>query len=293
MTLLRLVPGFVLLALLEQIDATAATGRTSAVALDPGEAVLVPSGEFVMGSTRRDLAFALELCELESPRPCDLMNFSSESPPHRVRTGPYWISVTEASNAQYEACVRAGACPPRVGHRPDPRFDAPDLPVVDVSYADAVAYCRWRRGRLPTEAEWERAARGSTPRRFAWGDLWNGALCNHGRATLPHHDDSDGHRYLAPVDAYPASRSPFGLLNTAGNVWEWVADWYDDGFYGAVPNGVAADPSGPPAGQLRVIRGGSWATPAYAVRATARGHVSEQERAIDIGFRCAWESVER
>lgn len=287
MTAMSLLHGLVVLALLQQADTTGQTGGTESVALHRGEAAFIPSGEFVMGSSQRDLTYAIQLCQLTSPRPCERMNFRSETPPHRVRTSAYWISIAEVDNERYEACVRAGACAPRTSHRPDPRFDAPGLPVVDVSYGDALAYCRWRLGRLPTEAEWERAARGPTPRRFPWGDLYNGALCNHGRATIPHHDDSDGYRYVAPVSAFPASRSPYGLLNMSGNVWEWVTDWYSSDAY--EQGGFAANPTGPSAGQHRVIRGGSWATPPYAVRATVRGQAGEQERAIDIGFRCAWD----
>lgn len=287
MSHLWLVNGLAFVALLQQLDATGHTGHMTEVVSSRGEASFIPSGEFVMGSTQRDLAYAIWLCQLSSPRPCERMNFVSETPPHRVRTSAYWIGVTEIDNERYEACVRAGACMPRTSHRPDPRFDAADLPVVDVSHGEALTYCRWRSGRLPTEAEWERAARGSTSRRFPWGNLYNNALCNHGRATLPNHDDSDGYRYVAPVYSYPESRSPYGLLNTSGNVWEWVADWYADDAYGSGDD--FADPRGPQSGRLRVIRGGSWATPAYAVRTTVRGHVSERERAVDIGFRCAWD----
>ncbi len=239
-----------------------------------------------MGSTQRDISYAISLCQLTSPRPCERTNFLHESPPHRIRMNSYQIGRTEVRNSDYEACVRAGACAPRAMHRPDTRFDAPDLPVVDVSWFDAVAYCRWQGGRLPTEAEWERAARGPTSRRYSWGDMWNGALCNHGRDTSPYHDESDGHRYVAPVTAYQASRSPYGLLNMSGNVWEWVNDWYGEATYEQA--GFTADPQGPPFGQLRVLRGGSWATPPHAVRVTTRGHLAERARAIDIGFRCAW-----
>ncbi len=283
---LQIVSLLSLLLLLEEAVTVGGSGRTEHIAPADSEAVWIPSGEFVMGASRNDLSYALRLCNRTTPIECPRRLFLHETPQRRIRMSGYFIGLTETSNAQYEACVRAGACQPRSGHRPDSRFDRSDLPVIDVSHIDASSYCRWRRGRLPTEAEWERAARGPTKRRFPWGNLWNGALANHGRSTLPHHDESDGHRYVAPVTAYPHGGSPFGLLNMAGNVWEWVSDWYDENSYS---EGGTADPSGPEYGQTRVIRGGSWATPAHTVRVTARAQAIETDGRVDIGFRCAWD----
>lgn len=272
--------------LLEEVVVTGGTGRTEFIAPATSEAVWIPSGDLVMGASRNGLTYALELCNRTTPVECPRRLFVHETPQRRVRIQGYFIGLTETSNEQYEACVRAGACQPRSRHRPDTRFDRRDLPVVDVSFNDAATYCRWRRGRLPTEAEWERAARGPGRRRFPWGDLWNGALANHGRSTLPNHDESDGHRYVAPVNAYPDGRSPFGLLNMAGNVWEWVSDWYDENAYS---EGDTADPTGPAFGQTRVIRGGSWASAAHTLRVTMRAQAIETDGRVDIGFRCAWD----
>lgn len=275
--------------LLQQVVTTGRTGRVLDIAPTPEEMVRIPSGDFIMGATQRDISYAQWLCKTDSARLCNQANFRAETPPHRVRLSSFSISRTEVSNRQFEACVRAGACSPRTGHRPEPRLDASELPVIDVSWRDARAYCRWRGGDLPTEAQWERAARGSTSRRFPWGNLWNNHLCNHGRAESPRHDESDGFRYAAPVTAYPASRSPQGLLNVAGNVWEWVLDWYAADTY-EQRGAVVANPTGPEQGSLRVIRGGSWAVPAFAVRTTTRGSAPESARSVDIGFRCAWNS---
>jgi formylglycine-generating enzyme required for sulfatase activity len=275
-----------LLPLLEQLSTIGHTGWTESIVPAPSEAAWIPSGELVMGSSRADLVYAMVLCSLVSPGPCGRAMFLDETPQRRVRTRAYSIGTTEVSNEEYETCLRAGACQPRTGHRPDERFDRPDYPVVDVTFEDARGYCRWRGGRLPTEAEWERAARGPARRRYPWGNLWNGALANHGRAELPHHDESDGYRYVAPVTAYPESRSPYGLLNVAGNVWEWVSDWYDESSYST---DTASNPTGPDMGQVRVVRGGSWSTPAYALRVTMRFGAVETDRSIDIGFRCAWD----
>jgi len=281
-------------ALLQQVLPEGRTGRVSLLAPDLPEATLVPEGMFTMGSTGRDLSYAVQLCLDHTSRGrCPRRLFLHEAPSRRVRTRAFMIGVTEVRNSDYEACVRAGACAPRSGHRPDPRFDDPRHPVVDVTHGDARGYCRWRDGRLPTEAEWERAARGPTRRRFPWGNAWNNALCNHGEDSGPMTAESDGHRYLSPVGSYPASRSPYGLLDVAGNVWEWVADWYGDDTYrrelDEAGGGIVADPVGPSAGRGRVIRGGSWAYPPFAMRTTTRGLAEETEHAIDVGFRCAWD----
>jgi formylglycine-generating enzyme required for sulfatase activity len=275
-----------LVLLLQQVVLDGHTGRTETITPALSESVWIPSGEFLMGSSRDGLAYAVLLCSGVSPRPCLRRHFLSETPSRHVRTRGYHIGTTEVSNAQYEACLRSGGCPPRSQHRPDERFDGPELPVVDVTFEEALSYCRWRGGRLPSEAEWERAARGPRRRRFPWGDIWNSALANHGRSTIPHHEDSDGYRYLAPVTAYPEGRSPYGLFNMAGNVWEWVSDWYDESSY---TTGGTSDPTGPSFGQTRVIRGGSWATPAFALRVTMRAQAIETDRSIDVGFRCLWE----
>ncbi len=283
-----------LLALLQQVLPEGRTGGPVALAPAPPEALLVPAGEGIEGSTAADVGAAIRLClDFSSGAGCPRQLFLKETPALRVRTRAFLIGATEVRNEDYEACVRSGACLPRTGHRPDRRLDGPSLPVVDVTHGEAEGYCRFRGGRLPTEAEWERAARGPGGRRFPWGDLWNGRLANHGQSGPPQTDDSDGFRYAAPVGSYPAARSPYGALDMAGNVWEWVADWYGDEAYRealrAAAGGVVADPTGPEAGRGRVIRGGSWAYPPFALRSTTRGLAEETERAIDIGFRCAWD----
>ncbi len=264
------------------------TGHLSKVRPALPEKVLVHSGEFYQGSTRRQIDRAVKLCVAHggTGSRCRSPMFIAETPRRIVRTSAYWISTTAVTTTDFEACVRAGACAPRSGHRADPRFDAPRLPVTDVTWFDASAFCRWRKGRLPTEAEWERAARGPAERTFPWGMYWNNALANHGQLWPPTFDDSDGHRYLAPVDSYPASRSPFGALNMAGNVWEWVADWYAiDAYY----DQDRSNPTGPSAGNMRVVRGGSWASPPHSVRVTSRSRAAQKSRSFEVGFRCAWD----
>ena len=283
----------ILAGLLQGVLPEGRTGSAARLAPHPHDAVFVPGAQVLMGSTAPQIDRAVSLCLEGASDGCPRRLFVHESPAIRVRTRPLLVGTTEVANADYEACVRAGACQPRAGHRPDPRFDAANHPVVDVTHSDANDYCRWRRGRLPTEAEWEHAARGPRGRLFPWGDGWNGALCNHGQSGSPLTDDSDGHRYVAPVGSYPEARSPVGALDMAGNVWEWVADWYAPDSYGLAleraRGGVVTDPRGPETGRGRVIRGGSFAYPPFAQRGATRAVADETERALDIGFRCAWD----
>lgn len=158
-------------------------------------------------------------------------------------------------------------------------------PAVAVSALDAEHYCRWVGGRLPTEAEWERAARGGGRRLFPWGQYYNSRLANHGTVTgTP--DAIDGFEFAAPVTAFAAAPSAHGLLNMAGNAWEWTADAFRSDAYrtlGAVDPKVLAD------GGLRAIRGGSWRSAPHDLRATARRGLMAAERRDDVGFRCAYD----
>jgi formylglycine-generating enzyme required for sulfatase activity len=166
----------------------------------------------------------------------------------------------------------------------DARVGLPEHPVVQLSWQDARTYCRWAGGELPTEAEWEYAARGTSRRPFPWGQLWNSRLANHGEAESAE-GAIDGYRYAAPVDAFPDGKSFFGLRNMAGNVWEFVLDRYA-GPYSTQENRV--DPEGPRTGTDRVIRGGSWRSPAHALRVSFRAHVPDGETRPDVGMRCVY-----
>lgn len=242
------------------------------------EMVLVPGGSFVMGSEVRP----------------------DESPPHSVTLGAYYIDLYEVTNEQWARCVAAGACAPP--HSTDlqgqPYYGEEayaEYPVVYVSWTDADAYCRWRGARLPTEAEWEMAARwdaaeGHT-RVYPWGDEWDdpASRLNYCDASCPLAGAdaafNDGWPLTAPVGSFPDGFSAAGVADLAGNVAEWVADWYAPDYYAVSPE---VDPQGPMSGIQRVVRGGAWGVgSADLLRSAVRSHYAPDDYGPGVGLRCA------
>jgi formylglycine-generating enzyme required for sulfatase activity len=219
---------------------------------DGAEMVLVPAGEFVMGSN----------------------DYHDEKPPHRVELDDYYVDRYEMTNALYKRFLDAtGRAAPSSWN--DAAWNDFSQPVVGVSWDDADAYCRWARKRLPTEAEWEKAARSTDGRKYPWGEQWDASRANADQSRLGR---------TVPVGSYPTGVSPYGIHDMLGNVWEWVADWYAADAY---ERSDARNPKGPHSGTARALRGGSWLSLDSILRATNRYHLAPDHRSTRIGFRCA------
>jgi serine/threonine-protein kinase len=255
--------------------------------------VYVPAGIFWMGSTSAEVEDAAAACVSDggSEIPCR-RGYGAEGPRHEIYLGAFWIDRTEVTNAQYRTCVEAGVCEePTVCDWGAPTYtegSKADHPVVCVDWNDARTYCQWAGKRLPTEAEWEKAARGTDEFIYPWGDTFDGRLVNSCDINCEfverkNEDWDDGYTDTAPVGSYADGASPYGAWDMAGNVWEWVSDWYDGSYYALSPN---SNPPGPDTGTFKVARGGSWYDPWYHARAaTRRGH-DLSDRGSIFGIRC-------
>ncbi len=220
--------------------------------------VLVPPGVYEIGAVRGDGA-----------------GFADEQPRHAVTLARgVWIGTTEVTVAQYRTYGQAtGAALP-----PTPSWADDTHPVVGVTWEEVSAYCRWAGGRLPTEAEWEAAARGGTS---GWRYPW-GAEISHEDANFDGVGGRDMWPKSSPVGSFVANG--FGLVDVAGNVWEWTADRYDERYYARSP---AVDPRGPEEGKARVVRGGCWTSDPGRLRSSYRFSLDPSESQVSVGFRCA------
>jgi formylglycine-generating enzyme required for sulfatase activity len=266
--------------------------------------VYVPAGEFTMGSTDAQIDQAVELCKpyFSSAKRSD--GFDAEFPEHRVALDGYWIGQTEVTNAQYKLFIDAGGYSNREywtdlgwlwkeGKRatqPQPEYwsdlvqNGPDYPVVGVSWYEASAYAKWAGARLPTEEEWEKAARGTDGRTYPWGNTWDGTRvnsCDKNCYSDPKDGAvDDGYATTSPVGQYASGASPYGALDLAGNVWEWVDAWYQ-----AYPGSLfGSDYFGQ---KYRVARGGSWGGLAWNARCACRVGSPPDIRSGEVGFRVA------
>jgi len=244
-------------------------------AWDGSVMVYVPAGQFWMGSTNADIDDILAKCN-----DCERDWFLDEWPQHQVYLDAFWIDRTEVTNEQYKRCVDVGACssPSRAksstrdSYYGNSAFD--NYPVIYIGWHQADAYCRWASKRLPTEAEWEKATQGTDGNTYPWGEEIE---CN--RANY-HACVGD----TTKVGSYPEGASPYGALDMAGNVWEWVADGYDYGYYGKSPG---SNPQSLDSSAARVLRGGAWDGAWRNVRAAVRGSLGLSEASGLVGFRCA------
>ena len=244
----------------ETAGPTLGIGSLSTRTKDGMPMVYVPEGPFTMGST--------------SGQP-------DEQPVHTVTLSAFWIDQTEVTNAQYAQCVQAGACQPPQNKSSSTRPSYYDnasfgeYPVIYVDWNQANSYCTWAGGRLPAEAEWEKAARGTDNRTYPWGDAIDMSYANYYNSNVG--DTSQ-------VGSYKSGKSIYGAYDMAGNVWEWVADWYDENYY---KNSPSSNPQGPDSGSYRVLRGGSWDNIENLLRVSFRGGSAPGGRFDVIGFRCA------
>jgi sulfatase modifying factor 1 len=248
--------------------------------------VRIPAGRFVMGSDEQDVVAALADCVREPyGNRCTPSIFGDEMPERVIRLSSYWLDRHEVSVAEYERCVALGRCRERPSNEGTRRFEHSHLPVSMVSWDDARDYCAFRGLRLPTEAEFERAARGARGRRYPWGELFNRRAANHGRFGWDVTDSTDGFAELAPIGSFSAGVTPDGIHDLAGNVAEWVQDRY----VARYDPGDRVDPQGPGVGSasVRVVRGGSYTTGRSLLRGAARSFAEPSERRPSLGFRCA------
>ena len=269
-------------------------GDTWTRPLDGMVMVYVPAGSFPMGSSQEEIDAALDMCQRNSGSgQCLRTWFENESPQHLVALNAFWIDRTEVTKAQYRRCAESGQCDAVAC---DPEFNPKrdDQPVACVDWSHAQAYCRWAGARLPTEAEWEYAARGPDGHKFPWGDTFDPARLNYCDANCTYKwrdpEHNDGYERTAPVGSYEAGASWCGALDMAGNAWEWVADWYDAGYYAQSP---AHNPQGPDSGEGHVMRGGSCYYFASYVRSARRTLMlpSGGQTNNSGGFRCAASSI--
>jgi formylglycine-generating enzyme required for sulfatase activity len=270
---------------------------------DGGEMVLVPAGEFWMGSAADEVARATAQCRAEGGAQAECAFLAGlEQPRHRIVVDGFHIDRFEVTVERFRRFAVA------TGYRTTAERDGESLvwarrwfrrqwtdvkganwrspdgpgsvpaseqqPVTQVSWFDATEYCRWAGKRLPTEGEWEKAARGREGRRYPWGEAWEPARANGGRHLTA----------ARPVGSYRDGASPYGVADIAGNVAEWVADWFDKDYYARSPE---RNPSGPATGEARSVRGGGWYSTPVNLRTTARTFKPPETRNTNTGFRCA------
>ncbi len=233
---------------------------TAVLWTDNSYVVFVPAGDFIMGQ--------------------DEIQSSDHAPAHAVTLGGFWIHQTEVTNRMYAQCVALGICtPPSVESGVPYWFDLPTHasdPVVGVNWLQAQTYCEWIDGRLPTEAEWEKAARGTQADPYPWGN--DEPTCN-----LLNFDGCFDPPEPQHVRSYALGASFYDLADTAGNVFEWVLDWYDKNYYTQSPS---SNPGGPATGVQRVIRGSSYSSELDALPLFIRTYLEPEKHASDLGFRC-------
>ncbi len=262
---------------------------------------VIDGGTFAMGTTPDEVRRAVDLCVTVQNGNCLIGMGEDSAPPHQVTLNAFQMEITEVTYPQFVAFLNSmGAGSHRNGCSGQlclltqaesetsavvlgAQYTFPEIirnqPVVNVTWYGAQAYCDALGRRLPTEAEWERAARGSDGRIYPWGNTWNELLA---KTSIP----EDGSIGALPVSSYPAGVSPYGLFDMAGNVAEWVSDWYSAVYY-RLPEASGLNPTGPTGGDQKVIRGGSWDAKPFFARTVHRQSFPPAQAGAWLGFRCA------
>ena len=265
----------------------------SITAKDGSEMLLIKAGTFSMGGMEEDLE--------NFPRK-EYLNYLAERPRHTVSISAFYMDKFEITQAQYTRFLnhieQTGDRSMDHPEQPDnldhlqryinSEMTAPQQPVVGINWYDAYAYCNWAGKRLPTEAEWEYAARGpgDTYRKYPWGnEAPNEGGISRANIRSTQSPEPDGHRYAAPVGSYPDGASPFGIMDMAGNAEEWVHDWLNFQYYEKTEG--AKDPQGPLGGNNKVIKGGSYGSDPYHVRIATRLYGARHPKTELLGIRCA------
>ena len=252
-----------------------------------GDMVRIPAGTFTMGTAESDIDTTCRHQKAEGYT-CDRDWFSDEKPQRQVYVGAFSIDKHEVTVDEYRACLTVGKCSkPRISS--DNKYcnwgssRSGKHPINCVDWSQASAYCEWAGKRLPTEAEWEKAARGTDGRLYSWGNQapsCDRVVWGDGKRT-----DGCGKDSTWPVCSKARGNSPYGLCDMSGNVWEWVSDWYGKNYYGSAPK---RNPHGPNSGSARVVRGGSWFnTVPVTLRAALRNRYDPPNWFYYVGFRCA------
>ena len=266
----------------------AACERLSVASEPPKDMILIPAGEFIMGTDSEEAN-------------------ADQKPAHRVYLDAFYIDKHEVTNAEYEEFILAGGykkkefwteegwdCIQKFQFGGDEWHQVetplqygensvstdPDHPVIGASWYEANAYANWAGKRLPTEAEWEKAARGTDGRLYPWGNKMDFSRLSY----FPHVTK------VQTVGSFPSGASPYGVLDMAGSVWEWCTDWYNENYYSQNPQ---RNPTGPDSGEYRVLRGGGWDSIRVQLRTSYRYYEKENRRTYNIGFRCVQDIPDR
>jgi len=230
---------------------------------------LIPQGAFEMGSRK-------SLRELDPVAifQADRHMLGPEDPAHELILDAYYIDLHEVTNADYKEYIEATGSKTKPRYWDDSNFNQSNQPVVGVTWKEAQAFCQWKGKRLPTEAQWEKAARGKRPVKYPWGN------------EEPDKNRLNFNSYVGkttPVGSYPTGKSDYGVFDLSGNVAEWVQDWHFPEYYLFSPK---ENPPGPERGHYKIIRGGNWQNNAEDVRLTYRNATVPKARSKTIGFRC-------